>query len=134
MKNNIPSFLIADMTYTNINTEGSVTLLFGKVDDATHPYSAFLIAQSPISPMQYPKETFEVVYDLFNRMDINFDEVSLYLDYKEFGHGSPKTHLTKWEVTHYNNSYTDDSLDNVTFEELSPQERNIRNRYSCQRT
>lgn len=127
-KSNHPTFLIVDLPFHNVTHKGELTIVLGAVNDSVKPFSLFVIGHSPISPMQYPKETFELVYALLNRFEIAFEDVSVYLDYEKFN-GVSKSNLSRWKVTHYNEKFLDDSLEDMIHNRLSKEEKGIRDKY-----
>ena len=59
---------------------------------------------------------------------IPFEEVSVYLDYEKFN-GVSKSNLSRWKVTHYNEKFLDDSLEDMIHNRLSKEEKGIRDKY-----
>lgn len=126
----IPNFLIAELNYEQnyVPENSTVKVLFGRTGEEKKPYSLFIIAQKCISPMQYPKETFELVYQFMRQFNIDIEQVNMYLDYEEV-HGASKGALTLWNVTHYNGTFQDDSLIDVLHKALPKPVQELRDLY-----
>lgn len=127
-----PIRLIVDYVYPHeeikVHGEQPVRFLFAPVEDFETPYVLFVIAQSVISPMNYPVETWELINDFLISQKVSADEVTIYLDYEE-QFGEKRGKLSLWKFRSDNGGFIEDKLLDVEPEQLAPSVKKVRDDY-----
>lgn len=127
---NLPEQVIADYQYKEgyVPKGSTVRFLLKQTPELNKSYVLFAIAQKVISPMQYAKESFQLIQELLNTYSIKLDDVAIYLDYEE-RHSQVPRPLIEWKFDHKNGEFLADHLNDMTVEELSEPLREIRSNY-----
>lgn len=78
-------------------------VLFAKVERQVKPYIGIIIPADFVSPMTYENETWEIVKNALNMLEIEADEVEFYLDFKEMIETSPDFMKCDYEISETGN-------------------------------
>lgn len=116
-----------EISYPQIYIQGDhiVKIYMGKMDGHTKPYVLFIQANNHMNPMMYPMETFAIIYDYVEKLEIAFQDVEIYLSDKEKSHPS----IQLWNFAHYKDLYVSNILFPYPFDELPEKVRSAYNQF-----
>ncbi|HZH60497.1 MAG TPA: hypothetical protein VEY70_13165 [Metabacillus sp.] len=122
--------LIADVYYEDVlpNSKPFARFLLAPVENSEKPFVLFVIAKDGISPMQYPNETWTLIYNFLESLKIPVHDLKIYLDYEE-RYGASRTNLSNWEFRYNKSTYLGDSLTDLLHDDLPTPVKKIREDY-----
>ena len=116
-----------EISYPQIYIQGDqiVKIYMEKMEGHTKPFVLFVQANNHMNPMIYPRETFAIIYDYLEKLEIAFQDVEIYLSDKEKSHPS----LQFWNFVHYKDLYVSNILFPYPFDELPDKVRSAYNHF-----
>lgn len=97
----------------NDKSHGSYKVFLQKVDNYQVEYLMLISGKGSVNPTQFPKNTFIGIKKLLHEMDLNLDDVEIYLDLLEYI-GPKKDRIYRWQSR--NNEFFD-TLEQVEINE-----------------
>ncbi|MFY9394935.1 MAG: hypothetical protein WAP36_09635 [Halanaerobiales bacterium] len=97
----------------NDKSYGSYKVFLQKVDNYQVEYLMLISGKGSVNPTQFPKNTFIGIKKLLHEMDLNLDDVEIYLDLLEYI-GPKKDRIYRWQSR--NNEFFD-TLEQVEINE-----------------